>query len=201
MRQFDIQNVDRRTMLKSIGSSTLGIAGFSGTSSATGQQLQGISYDTLTEKVGGPIAGRVEKQDGTLTGQIDIAGFSIPLEALRRAGGSVNPSYMGLLTGSRFTNGDQPLKIQLEEHTGPSPHFSGTITRPSGRFGRLGFYLTPDPNYDPVDAAEANSPDSRWVDSNYSFTVPNTGIPTDSGAERLANILPSPTTAERGGDQ
>lgn len=201
MDKNSIRDAERRTVLKAIGSSTVALSGFSAGASAEGEQLRGIYYDTLTHEVGGKVTGSAEKQDGSLRGTANVAGFSIPLEKLQRTADTPNPRYNGLLTESKFKNGDQPLKIQFEEHNGRNPHFSGTITRPSGKFGRLGFYLTPDPNYDPKKAAAAKTPDSRWVNSEHSFSIPNQGIPTDTGSERLGEVLPAPDAPKTGGGQ
>lgn len=201
MGENDFHDANRRTVLKTIGSSTIALSGFSTAVSAQSEQLRGIYYDTLTQEVGGTVTGNAEKQDGSLRGTANVAGFSIPLQKLQKTAYSANPRYNGLLTESRFKNGDQPLKIQFEEHDGRNPHFSGTITRPSGKFGRLGFYLTPDLNHDPSKAAAENTPDSRWVNSEHSFSIPNQGIPTDTGSERLGEILPAPDDPKTGGDR
>jgi hypothetical protein len=201
MGEDGFRGTNRRTVLKTIGSSTIALSGISAAASAQGEQLRGIYYDTLTQEVGGTVTGNAEKRDGSLRGTANVAGFSIPLEKLQKTSDSANPRYNGLLTEPRFRNGNQPLKVQFEEHNGRSPHFSGTITHPSGRFGRLGFYLTPDPNHDPAKATAANTPDSRWVNSEHSFSIPNQGIPTDTGSKRLGEILPAPDDPKTGGDR
>lgn len=201
MSKKDISGTKRRAVLKTMGAGTVGLGGFASVVSADNPTLEGVVYDTLTQKTGGTITGNVERKNGELRGAVNVAGYSLPLESLTRVDQTSEPRYNAILEDKKYREDSQPLKVEFVEHTGPNPHFSGTLTRPSDKFGRLGFTLVPDPEYDAQKAAEAKTPDSRWVNSEHSFLIPETGIPTDTGSRRLVQILDGTPTGENGGDQ
>lgn len=179
----------------------VGLGGFASVVSADNPTLEGVVYDTLTQKTGGTITGNVERKNGELRGAVNIAGYSLPLELLTRVDQTPEPRYNAVLEDKKYQEDGQPLKLEFIEHTGPNPHFSGTLTRPSDKFGRLGFTLVPDSEYDAQRTAEAKTPDSRWMNSEHSFSIPETGIPTDTGSRRLVEILDDTPSKENGGDQ
>lgn len=72
-------------MLKTIGGGAVGLTGFASVVSADNATLEGIVYDTLTQKTGGTATGKVDRKNGELQGVVNIAGYSLPLNSLTRA--------------------------------------------------------------------------------------------------------------------
>lgn len=102
MRRIGNPDIDQRTILKTIGASGVGISGLSIGASAEGKLLRGIYYDTLTHKVGGEVSGFVESSDSGLDGQVNVAGFSLPLSKLEKNHGTAQDTYYGRFTESKF---------------------------------------------------------------------------------------------------
>lgn len=157
-------------------------------------------YDTLTQKAGGTITGNAERKQDGFQGSVNVAGYTLPLNSLTKISEKPAPRYRATLGQEKYREDDLPLQFQFVEHDGPNHHFSGTLTRPSDKYGRLGFTLRTEPDYNAEAAVEANTPDEKWMNRDHSFSIPNQGIPTDTGSRRLVKILPS-TGAKKGGDQ
>ena len=188
----------RRTVLKMSAGAVAGLTGFTSAGSAlpTGS-VSGVTYDTLTHQTGRPAHGNVAIKNGAFSGYLNIAGFHIPLDQLERVEGKgTGTRFRAFLNDQRFRRDGYPLKVEI---TAYHDHYSGVLSRPSGKFGKLGFILDDDAKMNPEALAAAKQPDQRWVDSPYTFRVPETGIPTDSGIKRLKQILPE-QASKNGGD-
>jgi len=145
-RQFDSPN--RRTVLKSIGAG-ITVGSFATRATAgSGVQVSGITYDTLTHKLGGPVSGTIERGpgNGVLNGRLDLAGFSIPCDELERRDASESEPYEAFhaadLTDDEFAttvDGEtQPLRVRIWEERN---HLAGMLSRPTTRFGEIGFLV------------------------------------------------------------
>lgn len=179
-------------MLKTIGVSSVSLAGVPQISKANSSlQYKGIYYDTLTHQVGGITSATIQHQESGLDGEINIAGFNLPVSRFEPVSPEHTRRKIAILNDKKFQKDDLPLKMDLIEHSEPAHHFSGTVTRPSNKYGRLGYYLTANPGYDPLKAMQNMVPDEKWVEGPNSFSIPDTGIPTDSGLDRLAEISKS----------
>lgn len=193
-RQFDSPN--RRTVLKSIGAGITVGSFATRTTAGSGVQVSGITYDTLTHKLGGPVSGTIERGpgNGALNGRLDLAGFSVPCDELESRDASESEPYEALhatdLTDDEFAttvDGEtQPLRVRIWEERN---HLAGMLSRPTTRFGEVGFLVTERPEIDMGTATEAWDPDPKWIgienETDASFEIPDEGLPTDSS---LANL-------------
>jgi hypothetical protein len=171
----------------SIGASALvGVA-----SGGPREAMAGPTYDTLTHKPGVNAEGAVD--NGTeLGGRLEIAGFDLNLGRLERissTGGTER--YGGTFDEPRYLKDDTPLRLRILRRNG---QIVGTLSRPSGKYGKLGFMLFSGSGRRAKQARHSLVPDSRWVDSSYSFDTPETGLPTDSGISRLSSIVSDEST-------
>ena len=189
MSEEDTSGVKRRSVMKSIGVTSLGASGLTSVVSSRRPSFEGVVYDTLTQEMSGQITGTIHKKQDELNGSINIAGYTLPINNLRKIEESSTPRYGAILEEEQYQEDGEPLKVELVEHTRLNHHFSGTLTRPSDEFGRLGFTLVSGSRYDSGEVLETNTPDSRWTESPHSFSIPKQGIPTDTGSQRLTKIL------------
>jgi hypothetical protein len=176
-----------RNMLKLTGASVTatGVAGV-----ASGEPIyRGISYDTLTHRTGGVVSGTVSKDGESFSGEIRIAGFQLSLDELESIGEESPGMYSATYADQKRLRDGVPLQLNFEENNvGGDHHYSGYLTRPSGKFGKLGFYLTDDKDYRPQKALGLFEPDQKW--EQYDLEVPDSGVPTDSSPHNLKDILP-----------
>lgn len=187
---------NRRTVLKNLVAGAGGAVALSTSAAASpSEDLVGVAYDTLTHQAASSVTGHVADADGRPRGTLDVAGFSIPVEALEEVEAPAGERrFNGLLDDRRFVRDDQPLKVNFLAH---GDSYSGTVTRPDGRFGMFGFKLFPaETGVDPERLAERRQPDERWMEAPASFEIPDTGVPTDTGPRRLARVA-----TEQGGDR
>ncbi|SEM00133.1 hypothetical protein [Haloferax larsenii] len=188
---------NRRKVLKSIGASaTLSVTG-TGLASATdrsrfGGSVGGISYDTLTHQPGTSVSGRAKIKSDRLAGSLSIAGFSIDLSELSKSkvpkSSRAKAEYSGRFTKSKFVKDNQPLDIRIREH---EDHLAGVLTRPSSKYGKLGFYIRDDRKVNISSSFDALNPDPITKNDSLEFVVPNKGVPTDSGLDRMMEIARS----------
>lgn len=200
-----MQPVNRRTILKSIGgTAALGVGSVGGVSGAKTELLNGriagVTYDTLTHEAGKPAFGRVIAGSNGLQGRLDVAGFSIPLDALKTEPAPMTDLHRAIHSADfdqrEFQRDDLPLRVRIREYDN---YLSGIISRPSTRFGELGFYALGRDQIDVEEATASRIPDPKWKESNLHFEVPDKGLPTDSATRRLHKFDSS--AAEIGGDR
>ncbi|RZV05171.1 hypothetical protein [Natrinema hispanicum] len=154
------------------------------------QDLVGLSYDTLTHGTGAEATGQIPSQDYS-NGVIEVAGFSIPFGKLNKhsvKSDRIASRYVGVLDDEEFVSKDNrldqniPLKVHIDQN---EDCISGMLSRPSGGFGRLGFYLiSPDKLNDKKGLFRPNTA-PEWEDHPLNFEVPSEGLPTDSSPGRL----------------
>lgn len=193
-----LRSINRRSVLSAIGSSSVGAAMMSSIVSANpGQrQLTGITYDTLTHEFQRPAFADVTfDDDGGVSGTLELAGYSMEV------GGSnpvtpdrthPEPEYTVKKRANTFTREGLPLKIRF---VAPNGEMSGTMTRPSGDYGRLGFTFT-DPTKLDMSPQETRDAAKRLLmgdgdgivpsGMNYKPQIPNTGIPAATGFRNVA---------------
>lgn len=180
---------NRRKVLQIIGSSSVGLVGFSGSVSASTPEFRGVAYDTLTQESIGTVRGKIKQTNNDLQGKIDIAGFSLPLEKLELASNKTKPKYTETFKEEKFQNDNLPLKFMMYDHSIPNSHFSGTVTHSSGEFGRIGFYLTADQKVNAEELVESRTPRNKLEESSLSFSAPKEGVPKDTGSAQIIKQL------------
>jgi hypothetical protein len=200
-----LKPVNRRTVLETIGGTAAlsvgGAASVSGTERRSiGGRVAGVTYDTLTHQTGKPAVGRVTSNSNGLQGNLQIAGYSIPLDSLETQK-ATKPDhnyakYYGDLNQREFQQDELSLRVRILEH---EDHLSGILSRPSTRFGELGFYVVNEESIDVREATASKSGDSKWKNMALRFNVPDEGLPTDSATRRLHEI--NDTEARNGGDR
>jgi len=192
----------RRTLLKGLGVGALGsIAGIqTGEATTPSGQIAGASYDTLTGKAGGPVSGTINVDNNQLQGQLNIAGFSLPLgrlEHVEDTASNAKARYSATLSDSKFRAGDVPLKLSVRQE---DDHFSGVISRPSTEYGLLGFFVRDEARSNPDKSLAGLNPHGKWAESPHTFEVPKRGLPTDSSLDRLLEIAKPSVDGNLGGD-
>ena len=180
---------NRRKVLKTASLGSFGLAiGPQVLKAQREVSYEGVYYDTLTHKVGGSVHADIREIDGSTQAAVDIAGFEIPLTLTESEMASGGTKHTEILSDEQFREGETPLKVTFVDHPESNQHYSGTLTRPSNRYGKLGFFLVPRERFSRQEFLENWSPDQNWLDMPVSFSVPNEGIPTDTGAERLVEL-------------
>jgi len=149
--------------------------------------LAGPTYDTLTHKTGQDANANLRQDSSNkIEGQLRIAGYELQLNSLEsKDSESPGIQYTKVFDSPEYRKGGTPLKLKLRVHQN---QVSGILSRTAGKYGKLGFSL-----FDNYRRAKAHrqsfKPDSRWVESSHSFKVPKQGVPTDSGIDRLMDII------------
>lgn len=184
-------SVSRRTILRMSGGSIGASALVGVVSGGPREAMVGPTYDTLTHKPGVNAEGAVD--DGAeLGGRLGIAGYDLDLGRLERSSSTDGTErYSGTFDEPRYLKDDKPLRLRIQRRNG---QIYGTLSRPSGEYGKLGFMLFSGGGQRAKQARRSLVPDSRWVDSSYSFETPETGLPTDSGISRLSSIVSDEST-------
>jgi hypothetical protein len=194
-------SANRRKVLQGIGAGMVSVTGLSSSASALPDgDLAGIGYDTLTHRVGSEVTGNITERNGDLRGALNVAGFTIPLQELEphpTSSVNANARFSAELTDREFRTDDVPLTtITQYDH-----HYAGILGRPSSEYGYLGFYVRDASNIDVEMALNRKEPHSRWENNSHSFAVPEEGVPTDTGLDRLMRIADEETDAQtNGGD-
>ena len=189
----------RRTVIKSaVGLGSIGAIGTSAAQNSRVNTYSGITYDTLTKLEGGDINAQIDTRGNNLTGNLDIAGYDIPLDQLSANESSRRPAFQGVLSADRFLESQKPLTVKIAEFDGS---YAGLVSRPTGEFGILGFNLIPDSGEVSIDDIQRNSgPENKWTQSRYSFNIPTDGIPTSTGMHRIATLGRSVNAVSLGGE-
>lgn len=184
-RKENRPTVSRRKVLGGIAAGAGGVITLStsGAGAPDGDYV-GFSYDTLTHQVAGRVNADLHTEGDQLRGQLNIAGFDIPVNKLRRTRNPSREEFRAVLTENGFVKDSRGLKVKLTKF---EDQYAGTATRPGSKHGILGFTLRSADSRSDIDR-EMNQmvPDKNWVESNHSFTLKQKGIPTDTGVERLA---------------
>ncbi|MWG36611.1 hypothetical protein [Halomarina oriensis] len=182
----------RRKVLKGIGAGIGSFALLNSQSKARANpdgEHVGIAYDTLTKEESGRVTGNIISQNGSLSGAINIAGMTVPLNRLKKVESPRNSSdemHVGSLTNKGLVRNNTPLKVQIERHDN---HYSGMISRPSNEFGMLGFFTrSQETGMDPDELISRRRKHSRWKNSPHSFSTEKSGLPTDTGVKRLMEL-------------
>jgi len=203
----------RRKVLTSVGITAAG--GFSGIGAGRSKinktmegDVEGICYDTLTHQVGSVVNGHLKRGTKGLEGSLEVSGFTIDINdlnrretdrrdpAIERYGADLqkktygpenipgSDEYQDFLRQKRKDKDKAllPLRVRIVEHDN---HIAGIISRPSTRFGELGFYALSKKNINVGETIESKSADPKWVESNISFEVPGSGLPIDSSTKHL----------------
>jgi hypothetical protein len=177
----------RRTVLKMSGG-TAAFPAIGGVVSGNDQvTLSGPTYDTLTHKTGRDAHADLRQDSSNrIEGQLRIAGYELQLNSLESVDSeSPGKLYTKVFDSPEYQKDGTPLKLKLRVH---QDQVSGILSRTAGKYGKLGFSLFDD--YRRAQAyRESFKPDSRWVESSHSFEVPKRGVPTDSGIDRLMDII------------
>ena len=187
----DPSSVSRRSVLRmssgSIGASALvGVA-----SGGPKKEMVGPTYDTLTHKTGVNAEGAVNG-GAELDGRLGIAGYNLDLSRLERYSSTGRTErYSGTFDEPRYLKDDAPLRLRIQRRNG---QIYGTLSRQSAEYGQLGFMLFSGEERRAERARRSFVPDSRWVNSSYSFETPESGLPTDSGISRLSSIVSNEST-------
>ena len=177
-------------------SGSFGVAALTGIVSGGSETLlRGPTYDTLTHKTGPDADASVGRDfNGELNGQIDIAGYTLKFEGLEPTSSQkLFERYFRVYDDSQYRKDESPLKLTIDHW---KDHVSGILSRPSGKYGKLGFILFPEGNPRIESARTSLVPDSRWVESDYTFETPETGVPTDSGIDRVKEIVSADSTED-----
>lgn len=153
---LDGKSANRRSVLKSIGAASVGTTMMSSLGAATTgtRKLKGITYDTLTQEFQGPASAKVTvEENGGVSGIFQMAGFKMALgerEPLTPSVTIPQPEYEAVKQKNRHQRDGLPLKLRF---TVSDTSMDGTMTRPSGDYGRLGFKLV-DPSKMNLDLSE-----------------------------------------------
>lgn len=195
----DMKAMNRRELLRnSVTVSGLMATGSGVVKAASSSAMLGVTYDTLTHKMGNEIKANVSiGNSGKVQGSATIAGFPLELGEIEGIDeGGPGTRYQGELSSEKhiksgYSNGgvsrDLPLLVDLRVMDN---HISGVLKRPHADFGKLGFVLAEDGN--PAMLKEHLTPDSKWIDSPHQFEIPDRGIPTDTGIRRLGELSGTP---------
>lgn len=184
-RHHNIEGVDRRNVLKLVGSTALA-SGFisSATANTSSEAVSGLAYDTLSDIVTNRVSGKIKRTGPSLTGSVELAGFNVPMDRLSpaRTDSKGEEMYVATLSEQRYLEDDSPLEIRLFDH---GDHFSGTMSRPSGYYGTVGFHFLDEDEFDSKAAKKAHTPAKKWEEHPATFSVPEKGVPTDSAPMRI----------------
>lgn len=192
--------IERRDVLQTIAGGTATLSGVGSVSAAPPEldgRVLGATYDTLTQKTGTTVRGRVRRTDTGLDGRVNVAGFSIPLTELETEIAPADRPFTAIhtaeLDGPEFTRTvdgkSVPLRVTVFEH---SDNLSGTIRRPTTEFGQLGFFAFNETEVSPEGVLQQHSMDEKWRqierEAGVTFDIPGTGIPRDSSLQRLRTL-------------
>lgn len=162
----------------------------SGLVSGSRLELVGPTYDTLTHKPGSDASAAIETdgQGAVAGGDLRVGGYEIPFDALDAGDDSGRGErYIATLDEPEYRESGSPLKVDVVDGENS---VSGFVTRPAPEFGKLGFLLPKDTSVGPERLRRGLDRDNRWTRSEIPFETPGTGVPTDSGLERLTTVLP-----------
>lgn len=192
MKEIGDSNGTRRTVLKAITGGSAALIGVTGSATATGSRFGGLAYDTLTQQTAGPVSGNVKSSNGELNGSIKIAGYKLSLSEVEKKNSSGRFEYAGTFDDEEYleeySDKKYPLKLNLTRLTNPE-RFAGTLNRPSSKWGEIGFYLIPQKHFKYEPAVKAQSPRPKWEEHELTFTIPDEGLPTDTGSKRFVEDL------------
>lgn len=140
----ETSGVDRRTVLEMAAAGTVGTPALASIGSATTGRLnlRGITYDTLTHEFQAPASAKLKiDDDGELSGVLNTAGFPVDIGTRTPAtpeAASPEQEYKVTKADDQFSRDGLPMKLRFVVSEG---QITGTMTRPSGDYGRLGFVL------------------------------------------------------------
>lgn len=135
--------VDRRTALKSLSASTIGLlfAGDVAGSTSGKQKFVGIAYDTRTHEVTGKASADLFTDEDEIQGVIHLPEMSIPVSTRKsttfNTRNTVQREFVTKKSG-RFKLGEKPLDVQVATY---NHGVSGYVSYPRADRGRLGFVL------------------------------------------------------------
>ena len=165
------------------------------------QQFVGGTYDPLTDKFQSEANAPLDFSDQKVTGRLNVAGVDIPLgdgsNVVEQNDHSRVETYAFTKESKECSVEENGEQIGLRGRIDKSGQkLTGTITRPSSRYGSIAFSFLPEKGGFPAEDV-ANSVDPQGKDSlvanNDEITVPDTGVPT-SNSIRGVSPPPDPRT-------
>ncbi|WP_193790393.1 hypothetical protein [Natronobacterium lacisalsi] len=192
MKEIADGDDSRRTVLKAITSGSVALVSVTGNATAAGFRFAGLAYDTLTHQTAGAVSGNVNSSNNELSGSIRIAGYTLPLSEVDKNVNSIRDEYIGIFDDEEYlreyADREYPLKLNLIRLTEPE-RFAGTLSRPSSKWGEIGFYLIPQEDFKYDKTVRMHSRRQDWEESELNFTIPDEGLPTDTGSKRFVDDL------------
>ncbi|WP_144240130.1 hypothetical protein [Haladaptatus cibarius] len=183
-------SVSRRTVLTSAGA--LAGTGMVGTNMVSAKpkgkrEFVGVSYEAVSETSQGTASARLKTHtDGTLSGELQFAGFTVPIGKKE----SLKPDlerngvrkYKIVSRDNKHKKDDLPLIIRFEVEN--NELVAGFATRPRSDYENLGFALAaidrPRKNSLSTDGIERTIESGLLPDQNNNVTVNETGLPRKS---------------------